>query len=157
MWGRVPSPLGGAAFPLSSVGWCCLVSSSFGRCCAPPLFSWVLLHLLLLEAVLFFHPFRCCLPSPPLGGATFHGWFGSPLRFYPAGHARKASRSRNDPRENLTHDTVATSINNVQQCQRRLAGAGFELPTWIDWSCASKHLRRRRVMGWLATEGIGEA
>ena len=31
--------------------------------------------------------------------------------------------------ENLTHDTVATSINSVQQCQRRLAGAGFELPT----------------------------
>ena len=32
--------------------------------------------------------------------------------------------------ENLTHHTVATSINSVQQCQRRLAGAGFELPAW---------------------------
>ena len=30
----------------------------------------------------------------------------------------------------LTHHTAATSINSVQQCQRRLVGAGFELPTW---------------------------
>ena len=32
--------------------------------------------------------------------------------------------------ENLTHHTAATSFSSVQQCQRRLAGAGFELPTW---------------------------
>ena len=32
--------------------------------------------------------------------------------------------------ENLTHHTAATSVSSVQQCQRRLAGAGFELPTW---------------------------
>ena len=32
--------------------------------------------------------------------------------------------------ENLTHHTAATSISSVQQCQRRLAGAGFDLPTW---------------------------
>ena len=28
-----PSPLGGTTYPPSSVGWCCLVHSSFGRCC----------------------------------------------------------------------------------------------------------------------------
>ena len=32
--------------------------------------------------------------------------------------------------ENLTHHTAATSISSVQQCQHRLAGAGFELPMW---------------------------
>ena len=36
---------------------------------------------------------------------------------------------RNDPRGEL-EAPVATSISSVQQCQRRLAGVGFELPTW---------------------------
>ena len=51
-WSCLPSPpLGSGAFPLSSVGWCCLVSS------------------FLLGGVVVF-PFPvwwCCLPSPPLG------------------------------------------------------------------------------------------
>ena len=46
--------LGGATFPFSSVGWCCL-ASFVGWCCVIPslLFAW------------------CCLPSPPFGGAAF--------------------------------------------------------------------------------------
>ena len=54
-------------FPLSSVGWCCLVHPSLGWCC-------VLLCLLLLWAVLLIQSlFRwSCLPSPPFGGTAFH-------------------------------------------------------------------------------------
>ena len=85
--------LGGATFPLSSVGWCrlasfvgccCVLHSPFAWCClpSPPLggaaFSpsavWVLLCLLLLWAVLrFSSPSSwCCLPSPPsLSEAAF--------------------------------------------------------------------------------------
>ena len=94
-------PVGSGAFLTSSVGWCCLVPSPLGWCCiatlffawcslpfpplgwdcVPPLFSWVLLCLLLLWAVLLFQsPFSGPafssfwwggLPSPPLGGAAF--------------------------------------------------------------------------------------
>ena len=61
----------------------------------------------------------------------------SAVRFYPtASWASGAMVQERHPEvatilvDNLTHHTVATSISSVQQCQRRLVGAGFELPTW---------------------------
>ena len=42
-WGCLPSPPSSvAAFSISSVGWCCLVSSFFGWCCVSPLLPFVL-------------------------------------------------------------------------------------------------------------------
>ena len=60
-WGCLPPPpLGGAAFPMSSVGWCCLVSS-----------------FLLGGAVVLPSPvWWCFLPSPPSGVATFETLYG---------------------------------------------------------------------------------
>ena len=100
-WCCLPSPpLGSGAFPLSSVGWCCLVSCSFlyffqkqvvllffllllmvlpsfasrGLWCLSPLFCKAVLlgFLLPLEwcCCLSFSFCRCCLPSPPLGGGA---------------------------------------------------------------------------------------
>ena len=87
-------PLGGAAFPFSSVGWCCLAFSfilggaafsfSFWWCCfpSPPfggagiplLFCWwcaLFFSFLLGGGAVFLSPFwRCCFPCPPFGGAA---------------------------------------------------------------------------------------
>ena len=71
-------PLGGAAFLLSSIGWCCVASSFFGWCCFSTL-GWccflfpfccvVLLGLLLLWVVLAFSlSFWMELPSFPSFG-----------------------------------------------------------------------------------------
>ena len=66
-------PLDSGAFLTSSVGWCCLVSSSFsssGWDYFSPIFSWVvLLGPLLWCCVVSFA--WCCLSSPPFGGAAF--------------------------------------------------------------------------------------
>ena len=64
----------------------------------------------------------------------------SAVRLYPAAHWASwadtvAMAQERHPEvatvlvENLTHDS--RDVNQQQQCQRRLAGAGFELPTWV--------------------------
>ena len=80
--------VGGTAFPLSSVGWCCLAYFFFGWCCffpcaaSSPLFgraalsfssvTWCCLASFFGWCCVFPSPIACCcLPSPPLGGAVF--------------------------------------------------------------------------------------
>ena len=62
-WCCPPSPpLSVAAFSISSVEWCCLVSSFFARCClVVSFYGWCCCSP---------SPVRwCCLPSPPGSGA----------------------------------------------------------------------------------------